>query len=120
VSKTHTLASWTAELSQEPFKVQMQASQVVRATAFLCQRVAQQRAPVDTGFLRSSITVGRIDGGRLRPGDLSAQVGPEANYGYWVEYGNSRGAQPQKYMTPAAEQAGEWFTNQMAKNVGIK
>jgi HK97 gp10 family phage protein len=119
VSQVRTIASWTAELAQEPFKVQVQASEIVRGAAFLCQRLAIQRVPVDTGFLRSSITVGRIDGGSLRPGDLSAQVGPEANYGGYVEYGTSRaGAQP--YMTPASEQAGEWFVDQMARNVGVK
>jgi HK97 gp10 family phage protein len=119
VSKVHTVATWTAELTKEPFVVQFQASEVVRGAAFLCQRVAMQKAPVDTGFLRSSITVGRIGGGRLRPGDMDAQVGPEAEYGGYVEYGTSNaGAQP--YMTPAAEQAGEWFVNAMARNVGIK
>jgi len=120
VSQVHTVASWFVELSREPVKVQLEASAIVRAAAFLCQRTAQQRVPVDTGFLRSSITVGHPHGGPLRPLDVMAQVGPEANYGYWVEYGNSRGAQPQPYMTPAAEQAGEWFANEMAKNVGIR
>jgi len=97
----------------------MQASQVVRTAAFLCQRVAKQRVPVDTGFLRSSITVSGMFGGPLKPGDLFAQVGPEASYGGYVEFGTSNaGAQP--YMTPASEQAGEWFANEMTKNVGIK
>jgi HK97 gp10 family phage protein len=119
VSKVHTVATWTAELTKEPFAVQFQASQIVRAAAFLCQRVAIQKAPVDTGFLRSSITVGRVGGGSSRPGDMDAQVGPEASYGGYVEYGTSNaGAQP--YMTPAAEQAGEWFVNAMARNVGIR
>ena len=120
MSKVHTVATWTAELTKEPFAVQFQASQIVRATAFLCQRVAMQKAPVDTGFLRSSITVGRIGGGRLRPGDMDAQVGPEAAYGAYVEYGTPNHPEPQQYMTPAAEQAGEWFVNAMAKNVGIR
>jgi HK97 gp10 family phage protein len=119
VSQVHTVASWFVELSREPVKVQLEASAIVRAAAFLCQRTAQQRVPVDTGFLRSSITVGNPHGGPLRPLDVMAQVGPEANYGGYVEFGTSRaGAQP--YMTPAAEQAGEWFANEMAKNVGIK
>ena len=119
MSGVRTVASWTVELAQEPVRVQLEASQVVRAAAFLCQRVAAQRVPVDTGFLRSSITVGRADGGSLRPGDLSAQVGPEAKYGGYVEYGTSRaGAQP--YMTPASEQAGQWFTEAMRTKVGIR
>jgi HK97 gp10 family phage protein len=118
VSNIRTVATWTAELAAEPLKVQLEASQTVRAAAFLCQRVAKQFVPVDTGFLRSSITVGSLFGGPLRPTDVAAQVGPEASYGGYVEYPTANtGAQP--YMTPAAEQAGEWFVNEMAKKVGI-
>jgi HK97 gp10 family phage protein len=119
MSQMRTLGMWQAELAQSGAKARQEASQVVRAAAMLCQRTAVQLAPVDTGFLRSSITVGRPDGGSLRPGDLAAQVGPEANYGAFVEFGTSRaGAQP--YMTPAAEQAGVWFTEAMRTQVGIR
>ena len=119
MSLVHTVASWFVELSREPVKVQQEASAIVRAAAFLCQRTAAQRVPVDTGFLRSSITVGDPNGGSLRPNALAAQVGPEANYGGYVEFGTSRaGAQP--YMTPAAEQAGEWIANAMTRDVGIR
>ena len=119
MSQVHTLATWFAELSSDPVKVQQEASVIVRGAAFLCQRVAMQTAPVDTGFLRSSITVGSPSGGSLLPNALSAQVGPEAAYGAFVEYGTSRaGAQP--YMTPASEQAGEWFVNAMSRDVGIR
>ena len=118
MSQFRTLGTWTAELAGQSAKSRVDASQVVRAAGFLCQRVAVQRVPVDTGFLRSSITVGRPDGGGLRPGDLSVQVGPEAAYGGFVEFGTARaGAQP--YMTPAAEQAGEWFVEAMRTQVGI-
>jgi HK97 gp10 family phage protein len=53
------------------------------------------------------------------PGDLTAEVGPTAEYGAFVEYGTSR-MRAQPYMTPASEQAGEWFVNHMARNVGIR
>ena len=114
-----TPGQFAVELSQDAANAPAEASQVVRGAAFLCQRVAVQQAPVDTGFLRNSITVGRPDGGSLTVGDLSAQVGPEAAYGAFVEFGTSRmGAQP--YMTPAAEQAGEWFVETMRTQVGIR
>ena len=114
-----TLGSWIAELSQDSVKTDREASLIVRGAAFLCQRSAQQRVPVDTGFLRSSITVGSPEGGALQQGALSAQVGPEAAYGGFVEFGTTNaGAQP--YMTPAAEQAGEWFVQNMARDVGIR
>jgi len=119
VSQIRTLATWNAELAKSGSDVRKEASQVVRATAFLCERVAKQLVPVDTGFLRSSITVGRPDGGSLQPGDLAAQVGPEAAYGAYVEFPTANtGAQP--YMTPAAEQSGEWFTEAMRTQVGVR
>jgi HK97 gp10 family phage protein len=114
-----SLGQLTAELAREATKANMEASQVVRGAAFLCQRVAVQRAPVDTGFLRSSITVGGIYGETLLPGALAAQVGPEAAYGGYVEFGTAKaGAQP--YLTPAAEQATEWMVERMQKDVGFR
>jgi HK97 gp10 family phage protein len=114
-----TLGQFVAELQRETVKANAEASQVVRGAAFLCQRVAIQRVPVDTGFLRSSITVGDIWGGTLQPGALAAQVGPEAAYGAHVEYGTvKQGAQP--YMIPAAEQASEWMVERMSRDVGIR
>jgi hypothetical protein len=122
VSRFHTLASWTVELATNSVEANREASEIVRAAAFLCQQVAIDRVPVDTGTLQSSISVGRPGGpaGSLQPGDLTAEVGPTAGYGYWVEYGNSRGARPQPYMLPASEQAGEWFVQTMARQVGIR
>jgi HK97 gp10 family phage protein len=117
--RVHTLGTWTAELTQSARTVQREASEVVRTAAFLCQRIAVQLVPVDTGFLRSSITVGRADGGSLQPGDLAAQVGPEAAYGAYVEFPTANtGAQP--YMTPAAEQVSPWFAEHMRTQVGVR
>jgi len=116
-----TVGQFAAELQQSIAKANAEASQVVRGAAFLCQRVAVQRAPVDTGFLRSSITVGGIYGDTLTPGALAAQVGPEARYGGYVEYGvPSRNIPAQPYMIPAAEQATEWMVERMQKDVGFR
>jgi HK97 gp10 family phage protein len=114
-----TVGQFAAELGREVTKVNAEASQVVRGAAFLCQRVAKQRVPVDTGFLRESITVGGLYGGSLTPGALAAQVGPEAAYGGWVERGNGR-TEPKPYMIPAAEQASEWMAERMSKDVGLR
>jgi HK97 gp10 family phage protein len=114
-----TVQTWVNELVKQPGEVRKEASRVVREAAFLCQRVAKQLVPVDTGFLRESITVGGVQGGQVRAGLLSLQVGPEAAYGAFVEYPTANtGAQP--YMTPAAEQAGEWFTEAMRTRVGLQ
>lgn len=114
------LGQFFAELQRDMLKANAEASQVVRGAAFLCQRVAQQLVPVDTGFLRSSITVGGIYGDTLHPGALAAQVGPEAAYGGYVESGTPRNPVPQPYMVPAAEQASEWMVERMSRDVGIR
>ena len=113
---TIPLLAWQAQMAEDVAAVSARASEFVRAAAFQAQAFARTRVPVDTGFLRSSITVSHPTGRALQPGDLEAQVGPEANYGAYVEYGTSRmGGRP--YMTPAAEVVGRAFAERMAREV---
>lgn len=72
-------------------------------------------APVDTGFLRNSITY------ETQVSDAAAEgeIGPTASYGAYVEFGTSRMA-PRAYMGPAFdrhagefEQAIQWIANQV-------
>lgn len=58
---------------------------------------AQQHVPVDTGFLKSSISVD-FDADRL-----GYEAGPTALYGGYVELGTTRMA-PQPYLFPAFDQ----------------
>lgn len=53
-------------------------------------------APVDTGFLRGSITRETT----IRVADVEAEIGPTAEYGEWVELGTENMA-PHAYMGPA-------------------
>lgn len=71
---------------------------LLRRTAYAIEGTAKALAPVDTGFLRGSITT-TVDGdGRF--GSMSAVVGPTAEYGIYQEYGTS--TQPgQPYLGPA-------------------
>lgn len=101
-------------------------SKVVRKTAFNLQAMATANAPVDTGFLKSSIyvktsqesTYGEAEtppkGSHLLPevenppDELTAYVAVGASYGVHLEYGTRfMGAQP--YLTPAADRAQEQF-----------
>lgn len=60
------------------------------------KRDAQLAAPVDTGYLRGSITYDT----RVLATSVVGEVGPTAHYGAFVEYGTSRTG-PQPYMGPA-------------------
>lgn len=74
------------------------------------QGKAQDYAPVDTGFLKSSIGISITEHG------FTAESGPTANYGEYVEYGTRRmNAQP--YMKPAFEIQKEQFKRDMDKLV---
>ena len=78
------------------------------------QRLARERAPVDTGYLRASIFTREGAQGATWWGE--AQVGAE--YAYWVENGTSTQA-PQPYMRPAHEQVRPVFV-QMIEQIGGK
>ena len=84
-------------------QVQVRAAMACNKAALDTQRDARVLAPVDTGNLRGSIQV--------RPASAAlteATVGPEAEYGVYVEYGTSRMA-AQPYMRPAADRHGPAF-----------
>lgn len=78
------------------------------------QRVARERAPVDTGYLRSSIaaTIDPGSGSGLIVGEVTAG----AEYAAYVENGTSR-QRPQPFMRPAFEQARDVWV-QMIEQTG--
>jgi len=73
---------------------------IMRKGANDIQAAGQARAPVDTGFLKNSITSQvRSAGGSVGIG-FAIEVGPTAEYGGFVENGTSTMG-PQPYMGPA-------------------
>ena len=78
------------------------------------QRVARERAPVDTGYLRSSIAA-TIDPGS-GSGLIVGEVTVGAEYAAYVENGTSR-QRPQPFMRPAFEQARDVWV-QMIEQTG--
>lgn len=66
---------------------------------------ARELTPVDTGYLRASITTENgVDGATIY-----GQVEAGANYAAYVEHGTSRMA-PQPYMSPATEKnSAKWL-----------
>lgn len=84
------------------------ASVVVRKTLLEIEGDAKAFAPVDTGFLRSTIGVDVDEDG------LGGEVGPAANYGAFVELGTSTQA-PQAYMGPAFDRHTGEFEKALAQ-----
>lgn len=102
-------AKLTSRLPMIGAALEAKANAAVRKAAFDVQAQAKQRAPVDTGALRTSIGVEMT-------GPLSAEVATAMDYAEYVEYGTSKmGAQP--YMTPAAEAVRPGFERAMGQIV---
>lgn len=88
------------ELERDEQRVGAKAAAVLRKSAFDVERLGKQNAPVDTGHLRSSISTDFAGDGR--GGSMSAEIGPTAMYGAFLEFGTSR-MSPRPYMNPAAD-----------------
>jgi HK97 gp10 family phage protein len=87
-----------------------QARVALERTAYAIEADAKSLAPVDTGNLKSSIAT--------RVFALTAEVGPTAEYGGYVEEGTSRMA-PQPYMGPAFDRRAPELADALANLPGL-
>lgn len=100
-----------ARLNNAGRRVGAGASQLLRVTALRIEADAQTFAPVDTGYLRSSIST--TISGNGNAGIMTAEIGPTAEYGIYQEYGTS--TQPgQPFMGPAYDRNVPGFTTGLA------
>lgn len=97
------------DLGKAPEQVTRKASRAVAKTAHDIEADAKAIVPVDTGFLKNSIS--------SDIGDLSAVIGPTANYGRYVEEGTSRMG-PQPYMRPAYDRRKESLVQALEQIIG--
>ena len=97
VGAVSDLARFAADLDHAADTLTQRASAVVRKAASDTAADAQAFAPVDTGNLRSSITVRTGGAGTLR-----AETIATANYAPYVEYG-TRFMGPKPFMRPAQD-----------------
>ena len=104
VSQVRALA---ADLTKASTSAQLKAGQVVRKAGADLERIAKQRAPVDTGNLRNSI-------GTTAHSPTSVEVGPTASYAAYVELGTYKMA-AQPYMGPATDAVEPLFVAAMEK-----
>jgi HK97 gp10 family phage protein len=100
MSQFITLGQLTAMLGTVGARQVTRIGQAVTVAGIETQNLARTVAPVDTGALRASISV---DTPTFDGASVSIEVGPEVNYGAFVEFGTSR-ASAQPYMIPAADQ----------------
>lgn len=87
-------------------------ARVLRKVAGDIERDAKILCPVDTGNLRNSIGTDIFGDGRF--GTISAEIGPTAEYGHYVEEGTSRQA-PQPYLGPAFDRRVSTFEQAVAR-----
>lgn len=83
---------------------------VVKKNGSRLQESAQEKAPVDTGTLKRSITLDLKDAG------MTAESEATAEYAGYVEYG-TRFMSAQPYMRPALKEVGAKFKSDMEKLV---
>lgn len=90
--------AFSSRLATAGVRVGAGGALALRKTAFDIEADAQQLAPFDTGNLRNSISASFEGDGRS--GTMTAEIGPTAEYGIYVEWGTS--VQPgQPFLAPA-------------------
>lgn len=108
---TSQLRALSASIGSAGEGVGGKARAAVHKAATDVEAHAKARAPVDTGHLRSSISTTLAGNKHFS----SAEVGPTAHYGGYVERGTTRNPVPQPYLVPAMDAVEPGFVSAMAQ-----
>jgi HK97 gp10 family phage protein len=100
------LNSWTRWVDSISAQAEQEVKDLIAETAYKIEADAKQLAPVDTGYLRNSITT-TIEGD-----GLTASVGTSTEYALHVEFGTSK-QPPKPYLTPAYVKHKQKFNEEM-------
>lgn len=106
------LRSLGHDLTKAGLAASTKAVQAINKTAADITADAKSGAPVDTGNLKNSIGYDVSSSA----GEVTAEIGPTAEYGHYVEFGTSRMA-PQPYLTPAFDRRLPGFEKAMGQLV---
>lgn len=87
-------AAYARHVADAQLAIHAGVHKAIVKTAHDIEADAKALCPVDTGYLRSSISTDI--------GGMEAEIGPTAAYGAFQEFGTSRMA-PHPYMMPAAD-----------------
>ena len=111
----HELAALGESFTRGAGAIGAASARILRKTAYDIERDAKSNAPVDTGFLKNSISTTITGDGRFM--GMVAEIGPTAEYGIYQELGTSvMPAQP--YLAPAFDRRYPGFEAALA-GIGI-
>ena len=96
----HEVRALERRLASAGSQAERSVRRVVAKTGHDTVAGAQRIVPVDTGHLKSTISVD------IDADGLGFEAGPHASYGHYVEFGTSRMA-PQPYLLPAFDRQTE-------------
>lgn len=105
------IRSLTASFNDAGGRIGSRVRDAVRKAGADVQAQAIARVPVDTGFLRSSISMEMAGNAHFS----SVEIGPTAHYGRYVEQGTSRPMAAQPYMVPALDAVEPGFVAAMGQ-----
>ena len=97
----------TANINIVAANLTTEQKEALRKAAFIFEKEAKRRAPVDTGFLRANI----------RAEDDGSKVISHAEYSAYQEYGTSK-MKAQPYMRPAARATRKKMLNKFGIQLG--